>query len=312
MPYTLLLGITVGLSVLFFWMGRLVVRSNVGTDEQLTRYLNDNPESLLNESMALAPPPSFMERVLLPTGRAILQRLGSFTPGRNIEHLTKRLDTAGRPMHVLNFLGLTSIGAMVFALIGFGLFFVLLHQAALIGVLFALIFAIIGSYAPNLWLTLAIRSRQRAIVRALPDVLDLIVVSTEAGQSFDQSLKRVTDYWQNALTEELNRILAEMRLGRTRREALTSASERIQLTEMSNLISAITQADELGVSIGKVLRVQANQLRVVRRQRAEELAHQAAIKMLFPLVFMIFPAMLAVLLGPAIPLIMETFAHLGG
>jgi tight adherence protein C len=117
----------------------------------------------------------------------------------------------------------------------------------------------------------------------------------------------VGDQWRNALTDEFTRILAEIAFGRTRHEALTAASRRIQLNEMSNLISAIIQADLLGVSISKVLRVQADQLRTLRRQRAEELAHQASIKMLFPLVFLIFPAMLAVLLGPAIPLIMETF-----
>jgi tight adherence protein C len=138
----------------------------------------------------------------------------------------------------------------------------------------------------------------------------MIVVCTEAGQSFDQALRRVSEYWHNPLTDEFNRILAEVAFGRTRHEALAAASQRIQLNEMSNLIAAIIQADILGVSIAKVLRIQADQLRTIRRQRAEELAHQASIKMLFPLVFLIFPAMLAVLLGPAIPLIMETFAGL--
>ena len=135
----------------------------------------------------------------------------------------------------------------------------------------------------------------------------MIVVCTEAGQGFDQALRRVSEQWHNALTDEFSRILAEIAFGRTRHEALTAASRRIRVNEMSNLISAIIQADLLGVGISKVLRVQADQLRIVRRQRAEELAHQASIKMLFPLVFLIFPAMLAVLLGPAIPLIMETF-----
>ena len=144
-------------------------------------------------------------------------------------------------------------------------------------------------------------------MRALPDALDMIVVCTEAGQSFDQALRRLSEHWHNPLTEEFNRILAEIAFGRTRHEALSAAAHRIQLTEMSNLIAAIIQADVLGVSIGKVLRVQADQLRTIRRQRAEELARQASLKMLFPLVFLIFPAMFAVLLGPAIPLIMETF-----
>jgi len=204
-------------------------------------------------------------------------------------------------------LGVKFIAALLLAVAGFALFVLVLHQAPALGLLFAIIFGILGFYLPELWLSSTIRSRQREIVRALPDALDMIVVCTEAGQSFDQALRRVGAQWRNPLTDEFNRILAEIAFGRTRHEALASASHRIQLAEMSNLISAIIQADLLGVGISKVLRVQADQLRTLRRQRAEELAHQASIKMLFPLVFLIFPAMLAVLLGPAIPLIMETF-----
>jgi len=211
---------------------------------------------------------------------------------------------------VLNFLGMKFIAALLVAVAGFALFVLVLHQAPAMGLLFAIIFGILGFYLPELWLSSTIRSRQHEIVRALPDALDMIVVCTEAGQSFDQALRRVSAQWHSPLTDEFSRILAEIAFGRTRHEALTAASRRIQLNETSSLFSAIIQADLLGVSVSKVLRVQADQLRTLRRQRAEELAHQAAIKMLFPLVFLIFPAMLAVLLGPAIPLIMETFGGL--
>ena len=105
------------------------------------------------------------------------------------------------------------------------------------------------------------------------------------------------------------RILTEIALGRTRREALTGGADRMQLPDVSNMITAVIQAEQLGVSIGKVLRVQADMLRITRRQRAEELARQAAIKLLFPLVFLIFPAMFAVLLGPAVPLILQTLGQ---
>jgi pilus assembly protein TadC len=115
--------------------------------------------------------------------------------------------------------------------------------------IFTIVFGILGFYLPELWLSSAIRSRQRLIVRALPDALDMIVVCTEAGQSFDQALRRVSEYWHNPLTDEFNRILAEVAFGRTRHEALAAASQRIQLNEMSNLIAAIIQADILGVSI---------------------------------------------------------------
>ncbi len=244
-----------------------------------------------------------------PSLRSTLNRLGSLTPSRNVETIVKKLDTAGHPLGLtaLNFLGLKFISAIVGMAVGALLFMGLLRQNITYGVLFAIVFGILGFYIPNLWLNSAIRRRQRAIVRALPDALDMIVVCTEAGQSFDQAIRRVSEHWHNPLTDEFNRILAEIAFGRTRHEALSATAERIQQAEMSNLLAAIIQADVLGVSIGKVLRVQADQLRTVRRQRAEELARQAALKMLFPLVFMIFPAMFAVLLGPAIPLLISVF-----
>lgn len=315
MPYSVLMGIAVGVSVLCFYLGRHFTRSAASTGEQLGRYLDEQaltygltaPALPVNEA-------SFSERVLKPLWRNSLQRLGRLAPSYNVELLAQRLETAGRPhgLNVLNFLGLKLIAAVMMGVVGFVLFAWALKQPLLVSALFFLIFAVLGFYVPNLWLNSVIRDRKHSIVRALPDALDMIVVCTEAGQSFDQALRRVGEYWHNPLTDEFNRILTEIHFGRTRREALTSASQRIQLLEMSNLIAAVVQADELGVSIGKVLRVQADQLRTIRRQRAEELAHQAAIKLLFPLVFLIFPSMLAVLLGPAIPLILETFSNLGG
>ncbi len=311
MPYAVLLGLAVAFCVFFFWVGRRAARTNAGVDDQLGRYLEDNPTSILQDSsMARPSEPGFSERVLGPAMRNLLNRLGSLTPNRNVETLNRRLETAGRPygLTTLNFLGVKFIAAILLGAVGFVLFVVALHQSPTLGLIFLIIFGILGFYVPELWLSSAVRSRQGKIVRALPDALDMIVVCTEAGQGFDQALRRVSDYWHNPLTDEFSRILAEIAFGRTRHEALTAASSRIQLNEMSNLISAVIQADVLGVSIAKVLRVQADQLRILRRQRAEELAHQASIKMLFPLVFLIFPAMLAVLLGPAIPLIMETFS----
>jgi len=312
--YEILVGVAISLSVSFFLLGRRAAERPVQVEEQISRYLASDPkmaQATLGDGITQL---SFVKRVILPTWQSILARLGSLTPERNVDYLTARLETAGRPygLNVLNFLGLKLLIAPLLAVLGFVMNQALLKRGPLVGVLFVLVFGVVGFYMPDLWLSSAIAKRQRDIVRALPDALDMITICVEAGQSFDQALKRVSARWFNPLTEEFNRILAEIVLGRTRREALASASERIQLPDMSNLIMAIIQADQLGVSIGKVLRTQAEQLRILRRQRAEELAHEAAIKMLFPLVFLIFPAMLAVLLGPAVPLIFETFSRMGG
>ena len=311
MPYEILAGLAVGLSVMLFWMGRRFAAAPVEVDDQLARYLIDDMGA--DPRYAIVTNPSrltFTERVLIPLWRSALNRLGALAPQRNADAIGRRLETAGRPygLTVLNFLGLKFIAATLFGVVGllFGSF--VLRQAFLVSILFVLGFGVFGFYMPNIWLSGEIRRRQREIMRALPDALDMIVVCTEAGQGLDQAFKRVGTRWHNALTEEFLRILTEIALGRTRREALTGASDRIQLPDVSNMITAVIQAEQLGVSIGSVLRIQANQMRIVRRQRAEELARQASIKLLFPLVFLIFPAMFAVLLGPAIPLLMQTFS----
>jgi tight adherence protein C len=193
MSYTILLGFAVALSVFFFWVGRRAARTTVGAGDQLGRYLEDNPTSILqNSPMVHAAEPGFAERILAPALRSFLNRLGSLTPNRNVETLTRRLDMAGRPfgLTVLNFLGLKFIAALLLAMAGFALFVLVLHQAPTMGVIFLIIFGILGFYLPELWLSSAVRSRQHEIVRALPDALDMIVVCTEAGQSFDQALRR--------------------------------------------------------------------------------------------------------------------------
>ncbi len=309
----LILGLAVGLSILCFFLGSRLSAEPAQAGDQLERYLLDSaPDAVPGYMVGNNPTQStFVERVITPAWQALLERLGGLAPQRNVDALAKRLETAGRPngLTVLNFLGLKFIVAPALGFTGLLLSVQLLRQPVAMAVVVVSVFAVLGFYLPDLMLTMAIQTRQREILRALPDALDMIVVSIEAGQGLDQALKRVSERWRNPLTEEFRRVITEMALGRTRREALTAASDRIQLADLSSLITAIVQADQLGVSIGQVLRAQAEQLRTVRRQRAEALAREAAIKLLFPLVFLIFPAMFAVLLGPAVPLLLETITR---
>jgi len=136
--------------------------------------------------------------------------------------------------------------------------------------------------------------------RALPDALDLLTISVEAGLGFDAAMAKVAEKSDNELSRAFARVNAEVRLGKLRRDALRDMAQRAGVQDISNFIAAVIQADQLGVSLSKVLRVQSEQMRVRRRQRAEELANQAPIKMLFPLVFLIFPSIFIVLLGPAV------------
>jgi tight adherence protein C len=145
-------------------------------------------------------------------------------------------------------------------------------------------------------------------VRDLPDALDLLTICVEAGLGFDTAMGKVYEKWDNDLSNAFGRVLQEIQLGKLRREALRDMSDRLDVPDFTTFAAAIIQADQLGVSIGKILRVQSDQMRVKRRQRAQEKAQQAPVKMMIPLVFLIFPAIWIVLMGPALVLILESGA----
>jgi tight adherence protein C len=159
----------------------------------------------------------------------------------------------------------------------------------------------IGYLLPATWLGRQIKKRQKLILKALPDALDLLVISVTAGLGFDAALQRVAEKWDNELCTEFRRALSDIRLGTARHDAFRAMTVRCGVDDLATFVSAVIQADQLGVSMGKMLKIQADQLRLRRRQRAEEEAQKAPIKMLFPLVFLIFPSLFVVILGPAVP-----------
>lgn len=161
--------------------------------------------------------------------------------------------------------------------------------------------AVAGGFSfilPQFWLKGKVTKRQKAMRKSLPDLLDLLTVSVEAGLGFDQAMQKVCERMHTPLTEEFDRMLQEVKLGSTRKDALKAVGARAQFPELDSLISAIIQADTLGVSIGQILRIQSDQLRTKRRQMIEEMAQKLPIKMLFPMIFFIFPTIFIVTLGP--------------
>ncbi|HEU0242308.1 MAG TPA: type II secretion system F family protein [Candidatus Limnocylindrales bacterium] len=221
----------------------------------------------------------------------------------------KRLALAGNPgnMRVADWLGIKAVGAIIGAVI----FFLLFVFPGVIGfVPFPINLVMIpvglmfGYTIPEFWLGGRVRKRQKAILLMIPDALDLLTISVRAGLGFDGALGKVVEKLKGPLTEEFRRALAEIRVGKPRRDALRDIVPRTEVPALTNFIGAIIQAEQLGVSISKVLQVQSEQLRIERRQRAEEMAAKAPIKMLFPLVGCIFPSLFIVILGPAIILIM--------
>src|SRR5262245_28973874 len=249
----------------------------------------------------------FLERTLRPLAGAISGRMSRVASSSFQERTEKRLALAGNPgnLRTADWLGVKAVGAAVGAGVFVLLFFVLniLSMPPVLGLAMGLIGLMLGYTIPEFWLGGQVRKRQHAILLMIPDALDLLTISVRAGLGFDAALGKVVEKLQGPLTDEFRRALAEVRVGKARREALRDIIPRTEVPPLTNFIGAIIQAEQLGVSISKVLQVQSEQLRIERRQRAEEQAAKAPIKMLFPLVGCIFPSLFIVILGPAIILI---------
>jgi len=249
----------------------------------------------------------FIERTLRPFANRLSTGVSRVTSTSFSDRTEKRLALAGNPgdLRVADWLGIKAIGAIIGAIIFFLLFAVLnpLKMPFLIGAMLGLVGAVLGYTAPEFWLGGRVKKRQKAILLMIPDALDLLTISVRAGLGFDAALGKVVEKLKGPLSDEFRRALAEVRVGKARRDALRDIVPRTEVVPLTNFIGAIIQAEQLGVSISKVLQVQSEQLRIERRQRAEEQAAKAPIKMLFPLVGCIFPSLFIVILGPAIILI---------
>ncbi len=277
------------------------MKDNAGQDPlqaRLAEYADrEEPTSLEDLELSL----SFRDRVLVPIFKKIAELATQFTPEQQIETTRKQLELAGRSQKTdpRTFMG-TRI--MLTALMGGGaffLFFIVAPQPALQAILFTVGGAFLGYYLPALQLKGQISRRQDNIVKALPDALDLLTICVEAGLGFDSAMGKVYEKWENELAVAFGRVLQEIQLGKIRREALRDMASRMEVPDVTSFTAAIIQADQLGVSISKILRVQSDQMRVKRRQRAQEKAHQAPVKMMIPMVLLIFPSIWIVLLGPS-------------
>jgi tight adherence protein C len=293
---TLILPILLGLSVLIFFLG---LGMAVGPSAVRTRLDTYGSRTRTLAEIELEQP--FSDRVVSPAIRGMAAMIGRFAPQKNVEAMRHKLDLAGNPNNwtpsdVLGVRGMAAVITVIIIVIPLVLLGIQLPQVLLFGG----ISGILGFYLPIFWLNSKIRQRKHDIQKALPDALDLLTISVEAGLGFDAAMVKVTEKWDNELSRAFARVNAEIRLGKLRREALRDMANRTDVSDVSNFIAAVIQADQLGVSLAKVLRIQSDQMRIKRRQRAEEQAAQAPVKMMFPLVFLIFPSIFIVLLGPAL------------
>jgi tight adherence protein C len=251
----------------------------------------------------------FLERTMRPLLERLSRASARITSASSADVMEKRLAMAGNPgdLRVADWLGVKVLVAVVTGVILFLLVMLLAHAPIAGAILMGGVGGLIGYMLPEFWLGRHVRARQKVILKMIPDTLDLLTISVRAGLGFDAALAKVVEKLPGPLSDEFRRALAEVRVGKTRRDALRDIVPRTQVQPLSNFIGAIIQAEQLGVSISKVLQVQSEQLRIERRQRAEELAGQAPIKMLLPLVGCIFPSLFVVILGPAIISLMQTF-----
>ncbi len=252
-----------------------------------------------------------MDRTLRPMMRRLSGIGTRLTSRERVGRTESKLAEAGYPygLRTIDFMGLKVVAALTISGLAFLLFGVAMGSGASSGLIISGVALVIGFFAPDYWLSTRIKSRQKAILLGIPDTLDLLTISVKAGLGFDAALGKVIEKTEGPLTDEFRRAMAEVRIGKPRRDALKELVARTNVPALTNFIGAIVQAEQLGVAIANVLEVQSEQLRIERRQRAEEMAAKAPIKMLFPLVGCIFPAMFIVILGPAMILIIKNLGN---
>ena len=258
-------------------------------------------ETVSLEEIELSQP--ITERVIYPLARKFGEIATRFTPQNALQSTAHKLELAGSPRGIDPTIFWASRFIAVF-IVG-GLFLFLFSVGASSWpwsrkLLILAAFVALAFYLPELLLTSKIQRRQKEIRKAMPDALDLLTICVEAGLGFDGAMQKVYEKWDNELGRGFGRVIREIQLGKLRREALRDMAERMGIPEMTSFVAAVIQSEQLGVSMSKVLRIQSDQMRIRRRQLAEEEAHKAPIKMLIPMALLIFPSICIVLMTPAL------------
>jgi len=305
------ISIALGIAGLLFIILSVRWMRSSSLSRRLVQYVETPLEDTRSRSSTVRIQPrvitgSFGSRIFIPAFRGVGRFFGRIMPSGAIENLAKKLLTAGNPMGLgaREFYGIS----MALTLLGVYLAFIIFRRGtSTINVALSLLILIFFYAAPKVWIHYLVTNRQNKVRRGLPDALDMLSVCATAGLGFDQSLQRVSEYWDTPIGREFGRVINEMEMGLTRRDALRNLSDRLDISEIASFVALILQTEQLGMSISDTLHAQAEQMRIERRFRAQEQAQKAPIKMLIPMAMLIFPALLAVILGPAIPTLMEVF-----
>jgi tight adherence protein C len=312
------------ISVILIGAGALIALfswRSLNTDNLSTR-LN---EYVTEESGSLSPTRTFVvsstreltgslpRRVLVPMVKSIGQFFGRMMPANQLESLRHQLTIAGNPLGLgaREFYGLRIVSILIGVLVSLMLLRAGRGPTGSIDLKFgaaAVIALFIFFLLPTAWLQNKVRARQDTIRKGLPDALDMLSVCATAGLGFDQAIQRVSEHWNTPVGAEFGRVIHEMEMGLSRREALRNMADRLDVAELSSFVAFVLQSEQLGMAISDVLHTQAAQMRAERRFRAQEQAQKIPTKMLIPMAFLIFPAIIAVVLGPSIPKLFTVFS----
>ncbi len=299
--------VVVGIGILVGLMIYVSMREDKGVDpleERLAMYAEREQtiESLEQAELSV----SFKDRVILPMIKSFSKFITKFTPQKQLESTRRLLELAGQTTDPTVFFMQRIAFTILLGIGGIMLGFVVMKAEFSTAILYSIGGFALGFYFPVLSLNSKIKKRQENIVKALPDALDLLVICVEAGLGLDAAMGKVYEKWDNELALAFGRVLREIQLGKVRRDAMRDMAARMDVADVNAFTAAIIQAEQLGVSMAKILRVQSDQMRVKRRQRAQEKAQQAPVKMMLPMVLLIFPSIWIVLLGPAVLKLMRT------
>lgn len=313
-PLFILLGVilaALGLSLAIYGLLRLIRGGDRVADRLDTYVAPDRAVEGGAEGRPIIAPEirgSLLNRTIGTWFKTILNFLGRFTPQSMVLDLEHKLTVAGRPG---NFSAGSFFALRLLLLFGGLLFaYLVLRDAESINLnsmIFSLLVILFAWFIPVAWLNNRMRARQDEIQRGLSDALDMLSVCASAGLGFDQSLQKISEYWDTVLGHELKRTTEEMEMGVSRAVALRHLADRTDIEELTQFVAILIQAERIGMSYANVLHSTSEQMRVLRQLRSREIANKLPAKMMLPLVIFIFPAMLIVILGPAIPTILNAF-----
>ncbi len=302
----ILFGLALGIA-LFYAISQLDERQTVRSSiRQLEDYGHGSVVETERDRELLKPA---RERAIAPVVNGLVTTGRRVFPTDYVARTRKKFVSIGSydPVSVDRFLAVR-IACLVIIPVGLILIFFVFNMTGLMALVLAVLVVLIALMGPEAWLNRKVDERKAEIQRSLPDILDLLVISVEAGLGFEQALDRTVAAVPGALSQEFSRMLGETRAGATRSDAMRALEARVDVPEVRSFVLAILQADTFGVSIGRVLRAQAEEMRIKRRQLAQERAQKAPVKMLIPMVFCIFPALFVVILGPAAISITNAFS----